>query len=363
MRVPRVDLRFVYLLDESKRIIGDRFPRGFHDNLFHLLFGGSTIQGICSIVFAGAQESYRLCEDDTSPIGSRAAKHCLTNLAPDAVREMAGAIVGPSHSSRTDDLADEVYQWTGGHAGLHAALLRGLAESHGSVADVPDVVRVLRTERSELFQVWVNALTTEARVVHDVLLDRGRLKDTEIIEHLRRNCLAVHRYDRVADELQYVGLARREGDQLLSCNKVYSEVAQLYVRPPAATELESSVWSLVEQTEVGLRHLVRDAFDRRWSQQADEYIHRALGEESWTRIIANRDKYARSYLRSQQTVNTDEVLNFTYLGQLGQLVTWNRSWDLFRHLFRDKRELEDMIRDIVPVRNDTPTFAKFLIKN
>jgi hypothetical protein len=64
-----------------------------------------------------------------------------------------------------------------------------------------------------------------------------------------------------------------------------------------------------------------------------------------------------AYPRSKQGVDTDEVLNFTYLGQLGQLMVWNKSWDLFSDLFRDKRELEDVIRDIVPVRNDSAHFS------
>ena len=91
-------------------------------------------------------------------------------------------------------------------------------------------------------------------------------------------------------------------------------------------------------------------------QQADSHIRLAIGEDAWSKVIENRNKYAKSYPRSQLTVDMHEVLNFTYLGQLGQLMMWNKSWDLFKHLFRDKRELEDFIRDIVPVRNDGAHF-------
>jgi hypothetical protein len=45
-----------------------------------------------------------------------------------------------------------------------------------------------------------------------------------------------------------------------------------------------------------------------------------------------------------------------YLGQLGDLMISNASWHLFQTLFRDKRELQDMLSDIMPVRND---FAHF----
>ena len=101
---------------------------------------------------------------------------------------------------------------------------------------------------------------------------------------------------------------------------------------------------------------MRLAFDSRWGPDADSHIRRGIGEEAWLKVIENRDKCAKSYPRSQHTVDSDEVLNFTYLGQLGQLMMWKKSWDLFKHLFRDTRELEDILRDIVPVRNDGAHF-------
>ena len=145
-------LEFAYLLDESKRIIGDRFPRGFHDNLFHVLFGNSEIQGVCNIVFAGAQELYRLCEDDTSPIGSRAAKHCLVNLSPGAVTQIAYQVAGHGDEGRSKILADQVYSWTGGDAGLSAGLLRALnVRTKVDAESMQEVVAQFQKERSELF--------------------------------------------------------------------------------------------------------------------------------------------------------------------------------------------------------------------
>ena len=50
------------------------------------------------------------------------------------------------------------------------------------------------------------------------------------------------------------------------------------------------------------------------------------------------------------------MLNYVYLGQLSQLMVVREAWDMFSNLFRDKRELEDMIADIMPVRNDSAHF-------
>ena len=46
------------------------------------------------------------------------------------------------------------------------------------------------------------------------------------------------------------------------------------------------------------------------------------------------------------------MLEFTYLGQLVALMTTGDAWAFFKQPFRDKRELEDLVKAITPVRND-----------
>ncbi|MEO8662182.1 MAG: hypothetical protein ABI693_27210 [Bryobacteraceae bacterium] len=353
----QIDLRFVFLLDESKRVIGDRFPRGFHDNIFHLLYGDSKLAGLCSIVFAGAQELYRLCEDDTSPIGSRAAKHCLTTLSATAMRQMAEGMLGTLESTDWIRIADEVHKLTGGHAGLGSGLLRLIGrggEISGAVV-APAAVQ-FRHERSELFHLWSNSLTKEARTVHDGLLRHDRLDREEMTELLRKGDLPVYRLDRIVDELQYVGIARLEGSSLVAHNRLYWDQASYYSDERECSERERSVWKLIEETEIGLRTLVRQQFTKKWGRDADRTIEGVLGREAWEKIIENRDKHSKSYPLSGLPSGATEILNYTYLGQLGILMTWKKSWFLFQGLFRDLREFQDILRDITPVRNDGAHF-------
>ena len=139
-------------------------------------------------------------------------------------------------------------------------------------------------------------------------------------------------------------------------NKLYRDQATLYSGEETCSDSERSVWNLIEETEIGLRKLVRQQFSLKWGNSADQMIERALGGESWEEIIENRDKYAKSYALSGPLLDAAEILNFTYLGQLGILMTWKKSWHLFQGLFRDMRELQDMLRDIMPVRNDGAHF-------
>lgn len=166
----------------------------------------------------------------------------------------------------------------------------------------------------------------------------------------------VHRCDRVVDELQYVGIARREGEYLVSCNQLYAEVARLFVPPPAKTELERTVWPLIEQAEVGLRRLVRAAYSEKWGPQADANIQQVIRGDAWDKVLENREKYLKRPRGNPQKVVAEEVLNFMYLGQLGELMLCNKAWQLFKHLFHGKYELEEMIRDIKPVRDDLAHF-------
>jgi hypothetical protein len=126
------------------------------------------------------------CEDDTSPIGSRAAKLLLTGLSAEAVR----AVVAQSRDFATEDectqTASEVFDWTGGHAGLTAQLCRAMA-ANGEQAE--QCARMIQTQHSELFTIWRERLSPEARAVHDHLVGVKSLSRAEIAQVLARKGL------------------------------------------------------------------------------------------------------------------------------------------------------------------------------
>ena len=95
---------------------------------------------------------------------------------------------------------------------------------------------------------------------------------------------------------------------------------------------------------------------RSWGKDADRTIEGVLGSDAWEKIIENRNKHSKSYPLSGQPSGASEILHYTYLGQLGILMMWKKSWCLFQGLFRDLREFQDILRDITPVRNDSAHF-------
>jgi hypothetical protein len=201
-----IDLRFLFLIDESKRILGERFPDAFRDNLFTLLYGSSPVRDVCCVVFAGAQELYRFAEDGTSPIASRAAKHFVVNVTEEIVLTMLREFGLGDDAS---DAASRVFAATGGHAGLSSFVSRVLAAD--PERKVEAAIAKVTQERSELFQIWLHSLSPEARIVEQLLLKRRTVSFEESVRSLVDNGRAPYRADRAWDEVQFAGIAGRVG--------------------------------------------------------------------------------------------------------------------------------------------------------
>ncbi|HXG69001.1 MAG TPA: DUF262 domain-containing protein [Gemmatimonadaceae bacterium] len=117
---------------------------------------------------------------------------------------------------------------------------------------------------------------------------------------------------------------------------------------------ERSVWEGIESMEMRLRRLIRARFHGRFGERADERIRAIFGNQAMEAIDGNREKYMRQYRFSVPDV--DPILDFSYLGQLVQVMLSTEGWEIFRTPFRDKRELQDLANAIVPVRNDAAHF-------
>jgi hypothetical protein len=127
------------------------------------------------------------------------------------------------------------------------------------------------------------------------------------------------------------------------------------------TSDEQPVWRRIAEVEATLRQLVRQNYAAAYGADADERIRRTLGEDAWKIIERNRARYETQYPRGPK-VEVRELLEFTYLGQLVALMTTGDAWAFFKQPFRDKRELEDFVKAITPVRNDAAHFRTVPLK-
>lgn len=223
-----VDIEFLFLVDEAKRLIGGRFSRHFLGNIFSLLYGDSAVAGKVAMVFTGAQELYALYDDSTSPLGSRAAKVIIPNLSEGAV----GVLIRAANPDLRDSerRAQLVYARTGGQAGLSAFLGRQLANSdEGNQHELDLFVEALKSRGSELFGMWLRSLGPEARTLHQALLVNSKVHQGEIAQILARGGHEPYLLDRAIEELRYTGVVEVNGGYVMSANPLYWEFVKRIV--------------------------------------------------------------------------------------------------------------------------------------
>jgi len=349
-------VKFLFLLDESKRVLGNRFPRGFQDNLFSLLYGGTADLGDhLALVFCGAQELYALFEDETSPIASRAAIRLVTNLQQADVASLLASVLASSTVSDVKRLAEIAFIETGGHAGVSSRLAKYTAEmTMLELASYEECCTRYRDNYVQLFRHWNLRLTPEARVIVETLRTTSTLSLHETATALEEKGFDRFVADRVWEELQFVGVARREGSQLGKTNAAYWRYIAHFVSNERNSVIRDE-WSLIEETETALRRLVTTKFSAAWPDQVEANMQKILAAD-WAKLQELRSRSDRYYPYAKDKVHRD-IMECLYLGQIGQLIISSHGWPLFQPLFRDKRHVQDLLASISPVRNDRAHFA------
>ncbi|MBN1345362.1 MAG: hypothetical protein JXQ73_21900 [Phycisphaerae bacterium] len=355
-----LEVRLLFLLDEAKRVLSSRFPRAFQDNLFALLYDDDLQVGSrIGVVLAGAQELYSFCEDSTSPLGSRAAFHPITNLSQDAVAEIVHVHFGRDGSEwLAEDMVEWVYSQTGGHAGLTAALSRRLSRhARKGEGDLRECVQQLVSQHYHLFRGWHNKLSDEALSAHDALLSSGTIGRRSVSKHLHENGYDPFGVDRACEELQFTGVAVMDKGVLTRVNEIYWEyVLDICERESGSSE-ERCVWAMIEEVERSLRMLVTGVYERLWPGESERRMRRTLSKDDIVKADKIRDEAPSRYRFSPMT-DAPSFVECLYLGQLTSLMVANHAWGSFRSAFRDKRQLEDLVTGISLVRNDLAHFRK-----
>lgn len=368
-----VDLTILFLIDESERVLGERFPRGFQDNLFTILYGSElAAQAKIGMVFAGAQQLFVFSEDDTSPIGSRAAYYYIKNFSKDDVGVLVKNIETRYAVSIDENVALELHSITGGHAGLTVRLWDFIQRNKiNNVEHLSSSLAIFRTECSQLLRLWAVALSKQARAVHDVLAVNDKIPNSQIVSIFKHHGWDPMLSEKAIDELLFTGIGKYENGFLSAINEVYWGYVKEYIFveeiPPAShndmndDSMHDAVWSLIESAEISLRSYVRYIYEKTFGVAVHAKIEQALGSAAFKKVQGN---VAKSNARYKYTPRDHMVGIFDglYLGQLGQLMLWRDAWAAFSHLAQDKRELELMLVPINTVRTDKAHFYSVPIR-
>ena len=216
-QVPLIS-RVVFLIDDAKFVL--KWSSAFHGNLNHWIYGRQGIDERCvyasltkmdvAIVFAGATELQSLLIDVTSPIGIRATHRYIVNLQR---RHISDMLRRAGLSKNVSEVAEAIYQYTGGHAGLSCRIVRALLDG----AHVDLIVKEVESQLNELFLRWNSSFTGITGGFLKVVAVNDRLAR----DLVRQNVNSRH-VDRVWWELQYMGVAiRNDDDSLLRVNRFF----------------------------------------------------------------------------------------------------------------------------------------------
>ncbi|MFS2218221.1 AAA family ATPase [Telluria sp. Tellsp104] len=362
-----IDLTILFLLDEAERVVGERFPRGFHDNLFSLLYGpelaGKTKIGI---VFAGAQGLYKFAEDKTSPIGSRAKFLYNENLGSDDLNLYLDWISQHYGISVPSAIRPIVFSMTGGHPGIANRLSSFIAATDiKTIEQMEHKSDQFLGECQQLLRVWASSLSPKARAVHDKLANQEIVSQQDVSKIFVGHGWDPILSDRAVEELVFTGIARCESQNVVRANEVYwryiapfipSEIVEVAVLPPPTVdELQAAVWALIKKLEITLRSFVGQIYTDVYGANVENEVGSVFGPVAMAKVRAN---VIKSNARYKFTPRQKAITLFEgmYLGQLAQLMISKKSWPHFSHMFQDKRELELMMAPITAVRTDEAHF-------
>lgn len=351
-----VEPRFIFLLDESKRVLGDRFPRGFQDNLFSLLYGEkSGVDYHISMVFSGAQHLYVFSQDDTSPIGSRAATLNLTNLTQSEILELINLLAPSLLEHTAKELSFETHQLSGGHAGLTARSLEEFLQHPWAEKEQNQAKDLIFRHHRGLLENWISSLTPETKEFSKIFAKNTSADIQSIAKSLKLLNFDAYLAHRVSEELQYMGLAIYSNQTLLRVNIFFWSYFENITPQQPESEIEQQVWPLIEKTELALRDLIKIKYRSAYSEKHEDLMKEILGQEAWHSIttMATKSEGRYKYSNSEQR----DIMSCMYFGHLKDLIISKKAWHLFKDMFRDKRELEDEISAIIPVRNDKAHFT------
>ena len=360
-----VRIRVLLLLDESKRILNDRFTRAFQDNLFFILYGyDSPITDRISIVFSGAQDLYSFFKDGTSPISSRAAIQAINNLGFDAIYEIAKHFLNFNTPDEYAKASEIIYKYVGGQAGLSCRLTEQMAQYsnfNDIILNIDSILSIVTQNHKGLLRLWALSLSEEARIVAEILSKRNKLSLGEVSQNLKNNGKDYFLADRVCEELQYTGIIRINNGTIQISNLIYWNYFKDFSFNEDGSEGEKTVWTMIEKTELSLRDLIKQKYSDLWKEEAETVMRKILGEKSWRKIKSNLNQSQKKYPYSKEKISKN-IIDCMYFAQLITLMVNRQAWSLFSKMFRDKRQLEDFSSAITPVRNDKAHFSRVPLK-
>jgi hypothetical protein len=188
------------------------------------------------------------------------------------------------------------------------------------------------------------------------LAAKRKLNLNDAVISLKQSALDEFKADRAIEELVFTGLVEYKEKTIKPINQVYWDyIINFIPAMPVTDDAEMFIFKMIKNSELSLRRIVQMKYEGRWHNEWQERILKSLSNDEKAKFEWTKQNVNKQYPLSPRP-ETLGLLDYFYLGQLLNFMLLNIAWDMFTHMFRDKRALEDIRKAIAPVRNDIAHF-------
>jgi len=206
-----------FLLDDCKRLTC--LPQGFEEGLVHVLWGKEhALKGRIAMAFAGDQSLRKFFVDRTTSLSVRSCVVNLENLEDGGLQQMAESL----HIAQPTRVLRLVSHVTGGHAGLSWHLLQKFAKTTETCGhDTNQLIREFCESHQNVVRAWHGKLSSGARLLQSIVLNRGAITRLEANEVLYRANSNSSLDEWACDELLFTGIVTKKNDEYRKAGTIY----------------------------------------------------------------------------------------------------------------------------------------------
>lgn len=364
------------MIDEVDELKRHEWSTVFFSNL-RFLVSQSSIRERVNVMIAGTLSAKDLWDTAGSPFYNVVTVEELRVLSGE---DLSGLIPAGFADGLPGEVETALIAEVGGHPYLMQFYLDGLHKLRGAgtTLDGESVQQIgqrfVRERRGDL-KIWWNACNDDARLVLTEMASEGSVLTR--IQAIRL-CGDVDDAELALDQLLVNGLAEEiRINQFMAGSRLFlrwaaeriemlaegknSSAMEPYTSSPVVPadqpDVERQVWDQIKQVELALRKVVWDMYLEHWQEDSFRIVAKALGPDVLRQLEKQQKRHCQRYpMTKTDTQQEPDILEFCYISQLEQLMTYSPAWLLFRPLFRDQREMRDLFAAIRQVRNDQAHF-------
>lgn len=326
-------LQIVVLFDEVEPILDYDWGRGFFSNWRALLHNEPAVSPYISAVFAGAAGMFQLARDVGSPLGNILS---WRELAPFSLKDTSLLVNEPTSHQLPPELAERVFQETGGHPALIQYLMKFVCDRDLDEAEqsLNQAIESFHANEHDKFERWWEKIPPLAQQLYAQILRAG----TQVSRRFLIQAFNSADIGRALDILRSTGiiLYDSELDSYTVAGRMFSRWFSQFGIVQTTPEMAEQVDRLLKDLERTLRTLLRKHLSQKYG---DDWLTKCVAKiTTKTRdgAVSLLDAWCATAKRPPGSLGSEEALLYAELGDLFTLIS--REWGDLKDYFQFSRD-------------------------